>query len=292
MFAINIAILLILLFPSLLSEGKGKLAYSIGLLSLILASVVHILLMFAVAILLAFIFYYPTLLKSRRGCITIVAFGVAAFLSFNLLSSNFSTLTNFIQYTLDGKTPRAQIIVRSFTEIPAEYPLMPLIGFGPGQFSSRAALITTGMYFGTPATPTPVPIIPEGMSKPFEKHLLDLWLSLFFDSTGNYVHYMNNTSSTYKPYFSWLSVYTELGLLGSGVVLLLLIILLFKIKKSIRTSSQRLLGTSIASAILLLFLLGIQENYWEVPQAIFVGLLLVKLQYANLIYGQTRFYRQ
>jgi hypothetical protein len=121
------------------------------------------------------------------------------------------------------------------------------------------------------------------MSVPFAQYVQDLWLSLFFDSAGNYVHRLNNTSSTYQPFFSWLSMYTEFGLIGLGTSLAFLAHILFRTKKHIRFPNQRLTALSIGAGSLFLFLLGLQENYWETPQAIFIGLLLMKVQYANLV---------
>jgi len=168
----------------------------------------------------------------------------------------------------------------------SEYPWLPIVGIGTGQFSSRAGLIGTGMYFGSPANPRSIPLLPEGMSEPFRLFVFDLWLSLYFDQQGNYVHVMNNTSSTYKPYFSWLSVYVEWGGIVAFVILAIIGRMLWKIHRYASTPERRLNAVAISAEIIFLFLLGAQENYWEVPQAIFVGLILLKIQYGNFIYKQ------
>jgi len=165
---------LIVLLPTLLLERKSKWRYGLGVLALILASVMHVLLFLALAVAVAFIFFYPSFFRRRMGCMAVVSFCVAALLALNILSNNFATLRNYIRYTLDGQTPRAQIVVETFTRMPAEYPWMPIIGLGPGQFSSRAGLIGTGMFFGTPANPKPIPLLPQGMSEPFHNYVLDL----------------------------------------------------------------------------------------------------------------------
>ena len=38
-----------------------------------------------------------------------------------------------------------------------------------------------------------------------------------------------------------------------------------------------------AFGVMLFGALGLEENYWEVPQAVLVGLMLIKLLYANLM---------
>ena len=52
-------------------------------------------------------------------------------------------LSVITEETVSVQTPRSKITMEAFADLPAEYPAMPLIGLGPGQFSSRAALIGT-----------------------------------------------------------------------------------------------------------------------------------------------------
>ena len=44
----------------------------------------------------------------------------------------------------------------------------------------------------------------------------------------------------------------------------------------------------VAFGVMLFGALGLQENYWEVPQAVLIGLMLIKLLYANLMDGPRR----
>ncbi|MEJ5203542.1 MAG: hypothetical protein WHV66_15070, partial [Anaerolineales bacterium] len=140
----------------------------------------------------------------------------------------------------------------------------------------RAGLIGTGMYFGGPENPKPIPLLPQGMSTPFEEYVLDTWLRMALNPT------INDTSSTYKPFFSWLSVYVEWGLIGVFLALAITGILLWRVWRCRSRSSQRLQSAMISAGIMFIFLLGIQENYWEVSQAIFIGTVLLKMQYATL----------
>ncbi len=280
MFAVNVVFLLILLFPSLIAQRKGILAFGFGSLSLILASVLHVLLFLTVAVVIGFAFYAPRFFLHKRGCVTLIAAAGLGVLAVNLLSSNFGTLGIFARYTLEGRTIRAQVVTDAFTEIPREYIWQPFIGFGPGQFSSRASLIGTGLYFGSPEDPRIIPFLPQEMSQPFRETILDLWLSTPRDGINN--------SSTSKPYFSWLSVYSEWGMLGVIVFMIGGVGVLFRLRRLCRLSASpynRLVAWSLATSVMFLFLLGVQENYWEVPQAILVGILLMKVQYANLANG-------
>ncbi|MDP9343349.1 MAG: hypothetical protein M3Q23_14905, partial [Actinomycetota bacterium] len=49
-----------------------------------------------------------------------------------------------------------------------------------------------------------------------------------------------------------------------------------------RRPGSRALGWAVAAATLMLFFLGFAENYWEVPQAILVGAMLLKAEYATM----------
>jgi len=100
------------------------------------------------------------------------------------------------------------------------------------------------------------------------------------------VRKVNSTSSTFQPYFSWLSVYGELGAVGFALSLFLCIYLVINVKRHVRSPAQRLSAASFGAGVLFIFLLGMQDNYWEVSQGIFVGLILLKVQYASLIYTQ------
>jgi hypothetical protein len=195
------------------------------------------------------------------------------------LGDNFARIIPFTTYTLELQTPRSQVVYRVMTDMPAEYPWMPLIGIGSGQFSSRAGLIGSGMYFGGPAHPLPLPLIEGAMSKPFRDYVLPLWLRMAFQPQ------VNDSSAIYKPFLSWLSVYVEWGAIGVMLLLGMIIRLLWQLKRYTQIRALRLQAFAIAAGILFIFLSGATENYWEVSQALLVGLMLLKVQYANLRYG-------
>lgn len=283
MFAVNVTLLLFCLLPYLYYKGKGKVAFVLGSIALVLASVLHVLIFAVGAFLVSLVIYYPSFFFRKKGSIILVFLAIISIVALFLLSTNFSTLRSFVVHTVEGRTPRAQVLRRVFTEMPNEYPWMPIIGIGPGQFSSRAGLIGTGMYFGGPANPRSVPFLPEGMSTPFRSYVWDLWLNMSIRPT------VNDSSSTYKPFFSWLSIYVEYGAIAVLVTLGFITQILWRLRRSVtRNSLRRLQAMSLSASVLFVFMLGAQENYWETSQALLVGLLLMKALYANLVYGQSR----
>ncbi len=278
MFAINMAFLLLAILPDLILRRKGFIAAFLGGLSLILASVLHVLIMLAVAGLLAILLFWPISLRRRMTYLFGASLTIAVILAFFTLRSNFGTADSFAKQLLSGDSFRSQAIQRAVIEMPQDYPLLPLVGLGPGQFSSRAGLIGTGLYFGGPNNPKPLPLIPKGMTKAFEDNTLDLWLRVAaLNARGISV------GSTHQPFLSWLSVYVEWGILVFAAIFVLVIILLIRVRLVVHSYSQRILAASFGTGLLLILILGMQENYWEVPQAILVGLLILKAQYAVLM---------
>ena len=283
MFAINMAFLLLAIMPNLILRGKGYIALTLGVVSLILASVLHVLLMFAVAAVLAILFFWPISLRRRMTYIAGLGLIIAMILAFFALRRNFSTADSFARQLLSGESFRSIAIERAVVDMPRDYPLLPLLGLGPGQFSSRAGLIGTGLYFGSPNNPRPIPLLPKGMTKAFKENTLDLWLEIAaLNARGVSV------GSTHKPFLSWLSVYIEWGVVALVGIFCFVIFLLVRVRLVIHSYPQRILATVFGTGLLLLLFIGAQENYWEVPQAILVGLLILKVQYVILMNPQTR----
>lgn len=276
MFAVNIACILIALVPTVVLLKKKILPFLVGGLAFILASVLHVIYLAGIAACLSVLFVYPSIIRKKisllLGAFTLIFLLVTA----NLVGIRVDAALNFMRLNLEGRTPRGVVMEHAFNEIPAEYTLMPLLGIGPGQFSSRAGLIGTGYYFGRPEKPRTVPLLPTSMSPAFRDYVLVPWVYTTRPA--------GLTGSTTQPYFSWLSVYVEFGGIVFGGVLLLVLYALFRIRQLARSAHLRIHGIALGANILLLFLLGVQENYWEISQAIFIGVLLIQLQWAQLIY--------
>ena len=276
MFAVNIAFMLIALFPRAAARKRELLFLLSAVVVLILASVVHVLIFLAAALGAAYLLYrprvgrWPVAIGAALGMFTI------GWLAWSLLRTNLGHLPVFAQLMLAGEYPRAVVVERVVTEAPREYPFMPLVGLGAGQFGSRAGLIATGMYFGGPLNPRPLPLVPTGMSEPFRTYALDQWLAAASNPAFG---------STHQPFFSWLSVYTEFGVVVFCGLLLFVMAALVRVKVAARQDRCRLQAMALGAGVIFLFLLGLQENYWEVPQAILLGLMFLKVLYANLVHG-------
>ncbi|MDX1418203.1 MAG: hypothetical protein R3293_28645 [Candidatus Promineifilaceae bacterium] len=283
MFAINMAFLLVAVLPDLILKRKGFIAVCLGAVALILASVLHVLLMLVVAGVLAILLFWPISLRRRMVILVGSGFVIAAIAAFFVLRSNFGTADEFARQLLSGESVRTVAIQRAVNDMPQDYLLLPLIGLGPGQFSSRAGLIGTGLYFGGPNFPRPVPFLPTGMSKALEENTLDLWLEVSRLSLEGII-----VGSTNQPFLSWLSVYVEWGLLVLVAVFGLVLYLLLRARLVTHSYPERVLGASFGTGLLLLLFLGAQENYWEVPQAILVGLMIFKVQFAILMNSEAR----
>jgi len=281
MFAVNIAILLLLLFPSLIQENKGRLPFMLGCLALILASVVHVLIFLAISLLITTLIFHPSFPKYRYGIFLITILVIGTFWTFVFLPRNLSTLGAFVEQTINRETPRARVVESILNDAVYRYPWLVFIGVGPGQFSSRAGLIGTGMYFGGPANPLQIPLLPTGMSEVFERYVIDIWLQMSFSSNPN------DTSSTYKPFFSWLSIFVEGGILAVLIALSVLMRLIWMIRATANQPSHRLRSIALASGIMFIAMLGAQENYWEVSQAIFVGVMMLQVCYSVLRYTRS-----
>lgn len=278
-FAANMSFLLITVAVMFLLHKKGWVPLLAGAIVLVLASVVHILLFLFAAITLTAVFYNQGRLPKRGSTLVIVAtLVVVAAVALFLLRTNFGYMRNIYQNLVTGSYPRSRVVMHVIQDIPEEYPLMPLLGLGPGQFSSRAALIGTGLYFGGPLNPRPIPFLPQNMSAPLEDYLLVEWIRAL---TNPY------TSSIKQPLFSWLSLYSEFGMLGVLLLLGFITTTLVRLKQKSVSHRQKLFAAAATTSILFLLFLGFQENYWEIPQSIFLGILLIKIFYANSVSAES-----
>lgn len=151
--------------------------------------------------------------------------------------------------------------------LPEHVPWQPLIGLGPGQYSSRASLIRSGQYLQGGRL-----LLPDHAHPLAERYILSEW--------RGFVE-MSRTSSTFFPFYSWLTVYGEFGLIGLTVVMLLIMLALSVFRRARSTEFPRL---HLAMTILLLYvaLLGLQDNYWELTQAILPAMLILRIGYDYL----------
>jgi hypothetical protein len=242
-----------------------------GTLSLILSSVVHILGMLVAGLLVAWLLMLPKK-KLLTSVVALASIAILAALVYNILNRNVAGLPRFAASFLD-ETPRGRLIQRLFVAMPEEYPLMPVIGLGPGQFCSRAGLIAGGVFFGGPRDRTrSIPLIDPELTDPLNRYHLDLWYSSFGSQYDG---------SNYRPFSSWISVYSEFGLVGFLLACLFVVRLLLRARRWRATREGAAMAFVFTTGVLLMFFLGFQENYWEVPQALFPGVLYLYILYRH-----------
>ncbi len=282
MFAINIVLLLLFLLPDVWRKKTLKIIiYILGILVFIMASVVHTILFLIIAFVVAALIIWMKQLRLSRMIGISLIFGIILLIANVLLPQNLHTAKIFVLQILRGEEPKSVSVITALTEMPKEYWFMPVIGLGPGQYASRAGLISTGLYFGGLKNPREISYLPNKLTEIQEKYLLPLWI--WHDSNPYW-------GSTQKPYFSWLAIYTEFGLLGLIGIIVVMLQLLQKVRRI--TKAYDFEKFALITAIIFIFLLGFQENNWEVPQAWFSGLLFLKILYANVISINSRTQQQ
>ena len=267
------SISLILLFAYRLAfKKKNTITLSLGVASLIFGSVVHLIMVLSGVLLVTFMLVKPKVPKEKaKRYIAIIGLFMLAFplLLTTVLKERVQSLPRHYERAfINNRNPKIKMITRTFTIVRDQYPLAPIIGLGPGQYGSRACVISAGYLR---RLPRPFETL---MTKPFMNYGLDLWLDYF-----KYAY----RGSTDRPASSWAAIINEFGLLGVIFTCTILSLVVTKARKAIQDNVSSNLCFGFIAGSLLIFFLGFQEHYWEVPQAIFAGCLILKLFYANLI---------
>lgn len=265
MFAANVAFLLLVVLPPALLAQRSRLlvaASVAGCIALTLASVVHILLFFGAAVGVGALAVLSR--QRRKAQVRMAAFALMGVVgAASLIGPNVLSITTFSSMFLNGRLPRAEVLNSVVAEMPREYPHAPLLGLGSGQFSSRAGMATAGMYATQFSAFVGEPTDPQ------RQFLINPYLrSLQGHPMG----------STGQPLSSWLSMYSEFG------VVVVLALLVWGMASVLRRCRAFLAAGVYApawtglSAAALFFLMGFQENYWETAQAVMIGALAIKSQ--------------
>ncbi len=282
MFAVNMSLMLIACFaaPTAL-HGLRRPYLGLGAIALVLASVMHILVYLVVAVVAAFLLTRSREATPRRGRAArglLVLICLIGTVSYVALPDNVRRITGVVSQAInvESVTPRMVLLLGVATELPEDEPLQPFIGLGPGQFSSRASLIGSGLFLGGLASPKAAPFLEPTATVLAERYCFSL--------LRGYSEHADFIGSSQQPFFSVLSVYTELGVIGVGLLLLAVARLIRRVQRCAKaTPEHRPQALALCCGIVFLVLLGLQENYWEMPQAILVGLLLFKVIYANIV---------
>jgi hypothetical protein len=141
-------------------------------------------------------------------------------------------------------------------------PKVAVLGTGMGQYSSRAALITSNEYLSRP--------LPDMLCAKSDRFSVSMMPALrTFNEFGE-------GSAISKPYFSLLAILVELG---PPLAIVCLIVGLVHLRRNfiwMRSDNPQVARIGVVSCVGLLFLLLCCsiENYLEFPQAIFLPFLL------------------
>ncbi len=275
-FAINLIFLLIFSLPYVYTQKKGIIIYCIAFLAVIFASVGHAFYSLIFATILILIYYEGSSLFVRpKRLIVFLAIPALMLITLATLDENvYKDASRQATLFFSGETPKSKAIKIVFQKIGNEYPFVHFIGLGPGQYSSRAGIIASGHYGALSEFFTKLPFFNLGMTDAFREHVLSEWLE-YKTNLG----YGNSTMN--RPFLSLLSVYAEFG---SFTFISLLAVVAFYIHQSkiryvkakkMQDRGEILLCYVFSISLLFLIIIGLYENYYEAPQAVFVGILLV-----------------
>nr|WKN40075.1 hypothetical protein K4G66_15380 [Tunicatimonas sp. TK19036] len=281
-FAMNMVFFLVFCFPFVASSGslKAKLASAIGLLALVFASVGHVFYSLLLAIVVTYIVFeaHRILLSAKTLFVFLIAGGGMLLLLSQLDPDIYYGAQRQALMFLEGDSPKAKAVQIAFNEVGKEYPLMHLLGVGPGQYASRAGIIASGTYGGLSDFFTSIPVLNVGATELFDRYIRSTWVYV-----QNNIEAFGN-STMYRPFFSLLSVYVEFGGIVFFLMLFTVVSQVFRLRKKyyqLKDKKQlRLLCFCCSSAILFLFFIGLYENYYETSQGIFVGILLILVMHS------------
>ena len=284
MFAVNMVLMLLvcLSLPGAL-DARRRRWLIVGAIALVLASVVHVL-VFLVAAVVGAVIFLRARQSAAQGSATrnrlLVLLVLVAGLTYVALPEDVANISNVAETMLDLEDiniPRTIMLGRVLIDLPDEEAAQPYVGLGPGQFSSRASLIMSGAYLGGEDAPKSLPLIAPRMTRLTSDYCVALLVAARESS--------EDFGSSQQPFFSWLDIYTETGLLGMVIVFGSIARLLLRIRAQARTRPEvRIEALLCTAGILFLVLIGWQADYWEVPQAVLVGVLALKVLYANVMY--------
>jgi len=274
-FSVNIIILLFFYTPYMLIKSKSYFTFLVGILALFFASVLHVVMTAFISIfIITFVFYINYISKKTLYVSAGIFLLLATLLPllYYLQPNNFALIEHYYEKITKFQNPKAVITYKVFAEMPTESPRI-FTGLGLGQFTSRASLIGTGRYFSDFLNPNPVlPIFENQMSDQFREKVYPLW----YDYETNVSTYGGSSMS--KPYYSILSLVTELGFILFTCLLLLFLRFILQLRSYFLNTHNPILkryyAMSIAILTLFIFLISLIENYLEVTQAIFLGVFL------------------
>jgi hypothetical protein len=181
----------------------------------------------------------------------------------------------------EEQSPKVTTAYDTLVRLPLDVPFQPAVGVGLGSYSSWAQLLLSGVYFErfladrAARNPLPVSYRPEAWNYVLSNlsPLKDRW---FVESLSA------------QPYFAWMSLYGEIGLVGVALIWVAarpMLVPLFRLPLERAPGDPRRLRPEAGLRLALLcytlfvFALGFVDNYFEYPWLIMpwlVGLLAVQ----------------
>jgi len=187
-----------------------------------------------------------------------------------MLITNLSGTGHILRSLFINKYPKTQIL---YTFYSTNNNVYPYTGIGPGQFISRASFMSSGEYFGgKDAKSMVIPFTAPSIY--FEKYVYKMWKKSLSRNISS--------SSSTQIQSSWGAFLTEYGIILWILLIALITNIIINIKKAVKSPNDKIIAFSLSTYIFYLFFMGIQQNYWEVSQAIFIGLIISKLFYTRL----------
>jgi hypothetical protein len=210
--------------------------------------------------------------RKQGGIFAIVILVVILFGAGTLVHpANYQNVTRILglagEFGPNASQHKLRVIYYTLVDVPKSVALQPLIGLGPGQYSSRAALMGTGEYLQRAS----IPFIEDHINPLTEFYIIPTLE--FTRRTGG--------SSLDSPASSWIAVYAETGVFG---VLAVAAIYFMGIMRFGRYQSEQFPRMSFAMLTLATYvlLMGFQNVYWEYTQAIFPTFMVLKICYDYL----------
>jgi len=275
----NLLVLLLFYIPYTISTRKDIWVVLLGFTAVMLASVLHLFLAFFIAIVFIALYFSRSFIKiSTTRILVVSALVLTISASVVLQPNNFALIAFYFERMVTNQSPKTIVTVNSITKLPTDFPWVYTIGLGPGQYSSRAGLIGTGHYFGDFNKPKEVPLITNSVSAPLKKYTYTHWKD--YATNPKY-----GSSTMSRPFYSALSVLMELGYIITAALLVSIVRRVSGIKRiyeSMLKKNRSLVAFyafACAAFVLYFMFISFFENYMEVTQAIFPGLILYRYFY-------------
>ncbi len=274
-FSINVVFFIIFLIPSTVRSKKVIFSILIGITALFLAEVLHvfisILVSFVILCLLFFINRIYELLKYLiiATLLLLISLYITIVVYPNTVNGFNAYYTSIVS---KNDSPKNLAIYKALVELPKSHPEVFLWGIGPGQFSSKAGLISSGEYLSRN-----IPYFSDSISLMFKEYGYNVW-KRYRDTPEAF-----GNSTMHRPYFSILSFTVEFGAIIMIIFLSNLIFSIFSSKRLFfyylkkQSNKKAACHLSFSLGIIFFLLIGFFENYWETSQAILPGLLLLNI---------------